>query len=62
MSEVIDMPGVVVVDYGMGNLLSVRRGFEHLRVRHARLRIVEKISMCHFKDIKFQSTKTRIEN
>ncbi len=27
--EALNMPEVVVVDYGMGNLLSVRRGFEH---------------------------------
>jgi glutamine amidotransferase len=29
MLGIVDMPEVVVVDYGMGNLLSVRRGFEH---------------------------------
>jgi imidazole glycerol-phosphate synthase subunit HisH len=29
MLEALNMPEVAVVDYGMGNLLSVRRGFEH---------------------------------
>src|SRR2546425_4640909 len=28
-SEVMSMPEVAVIDYGMGNLLSVRRGLEH---------------------------------
>ena len=29
MSEIMSIPEVVVIDYGVGNLLSVRRGLEH---------------------------------